>query len=430
MAMIRRKTLDQIIMSEPASSRRLWLIKSLIPPKGVVVLYGPTGVGKTFLVLDMVLSMAAGAPWPLRPEETLDDARRRQEAENRKSPKANVLYWIGEGRENAEQRVQAWIMEHANRPGATDGMEFSFVDGYVTNLLLSGRHRGKEADPVRDSMAAHRGIHPNLRLLIDAFPEIRDTRMGRPTPVLVVDTLSATHPDMDENDTRDAGRVMENCRRLAEELDGLVILVHHSGKGRGFGPRGHSRIMGDPDTILHVTRMRKASRTIVRLQVEKQRMLYEAPDMYFSLDAIADGQGLPPVLRPINDESVRLKPARRRKDTRLTRADHKTIKILTLLRKEASRNNDLHFRKQTFARMVRAQYKWSESSIYSHLKRLEDEFGLIRRYEPPQAEEGPSKTVGESRAGLYVLEPPKAGEDPEDEIARLLAEKMLRAGEA
>ncbi|SHF44226.1 AAA domain-containing protein [Ruegeria intermedia] len=413
-------------MEDAARPWRPWLIKSLIPPKGVVVLYGPTGVGKTFLVLDLVLSMAAGVPWPLGPNEQLDAARLRADGLKRISPKANVLYWIGEGRENAEQRVRAWIAEHACKSGATDGMEFAFVEGYVTNLLLSGRRGGKAAEPVSGDHNALGDMHPNLKMLVNAFPDIHDTRPGRPTPVLVVDTLSATHPDMDENDTRDAGRVMENCRRLAEDLDGLVILVHHSGKGRGFGPRGHSKMMGDPDTILHVTRTRKASKDILRLQVEKQRMLYEAPDMYFTLDSANNEQGMPPVLRPLDPEKEGLKPARRRRDPRLSRADQKTIQVLTLLRKEAAKANDPHFRKQAFARKARAQYKWSESSTYSHLKRLEEEFGLIRRYEPPQAGEGGSKTVGETRAGLYVLEPPKSGEDPADEIARLLKLKTAQ----
>ncbi len=43
-----------------------WLIDGIMPEGALVELYGPHGVGKSFLALDWALSLAAGIQWPGR----------------------------------------------------------------------------------------------------------------------------------------------------------------------------------------------------------------------------------------------------------------------------------------------------------------------------------------------------------------------------
>ena len=40
-----------------------WLIDGIIPKKAIAQIYGAPNVGKTFVALDIALSIAAGVPW-------------------------------------------------------------------------------------------------------------------------------------------------------------------------------------------------------------------------------------------------------------------------------------------------------------------------------------------------------------------------------
>ncbi|WP_353255072.1 AAA family ATPase, partial [Burkholderia anthina] len=40
-----------------------WLIRDLIPSRGIVLLYGPSGSGKSFLVLDLIFALTLGHDW-------------------------------------------------------------------------------------------------------------------------------------------------------------------------------------------------------------------------------------------------------------------------------------------------------------------------------------------------------------------------------
>ena len=40
-----------------------WLVKNVLPVGSQGVLFGPSGSGKSFVALDMALSLATGQPW-------------------------------------------------------------------------------------------------------------------------------------------------------------------------------------------------------------------------------------------------------------------------------------------------------------------------------------------------------------------------------
>lgn len=73
-------------------------------------------------------------------------------------------------------------------------------------------------------------------------------------PVLGIDTLAAAAGSFDENSMKDMGAMIAILQELQERLDGLVIAVHHTGKDKSQGMRGHSSLSGAVDFALECNR--------------------------------------------------------------------------------------------------------------------------------------------------------------------------------
>jgi phage/plasmid primase-like uncharacterized protein len=156
-----------------------WLIKRWVQAMALIMVHGPSGGGKTFVVLDWVLHMAAGLPiW----------------AENKVKPSA-VVYLAGEGHQGLRGRVAAWKHKHQasklNMWLSKSGCDLNTPEGYQ-----------KVSDQIR------------------ALPVT-------PT-MIVVDTL---HRFLlgDENSAQDAKGMLDACAALMREFNCSVLLVHHTG---------------------------------------------------------------------------------------------------------------------------------------------------------------------------------------------------------
>src|SRR5262249_46295895 len=68
-----------------------WLVDGLVGQNALVVLFGPPGVGKSFLALDLALSIATGRPWL-----------------GRKTTQGGVVYVYAEGTSELKHRAAAW----------------------------------------------------------------------------------------------------------------------------------------------------------------------------------------------------------------------------------------------------------------------------------------------------------------------------------
>ena len=51
------------------------------------------------------------------------------------------------------------------------------------------------------------------------------------------------------------GRIIASAKRVAALIGGLVILVHHAGKNRSQGLRGHSSLLAAMDVVIEVLKM-------------------------------------------------------------------------------------------------------------------------------------------------------------------------------
>jgi putative DNA primase/helicase len=134
---------------------------------------------------------------------------------------APVAYVALEGRGGVSKRIKAW--EKHNQQAVAGRVRFLLSDFSI--LVAEGV----------DKLAAE---------IVMALG---------PGAVVVVDTLNQSAPGADENASADMSRVLSNAKRLAERVQGLVLLVHHAGKDRTRGMRGHSSLFAAMDAVIEVT---------------------------------------------------------------------------------------------------------------------------------------------------------------------------------
>jgi hypothetical protein len=186
------------IMSQP---RQDWLIKGLLPTRGLGVVFGPSQSGKSFLLLDMLAAIADGQSWfGYRVKRT------------------HVTYVMLEGEGGLRNRVSA----------------------------LEYQHR--------------REIPPNFLALVQHFDlsdPMQVEELGQLLPkggVTAIDTLNRSAPGLDENAAHEMGKIIAGMKRLQELTEGLVICVHHTGKDASKGMRGHSSLHAALDMAIEVGR--------------------------------------------------------------------------------------------------------------------------------------------------------------------------------
>ena len=164
---------------QPAPLR--WQIKKWLQAEALVMVHGPSGGGKTFMVLDMVMAVAS--------KGVVDQWF------GNKVRHGSVIYLAGEGHHGLRGRVAAW-KQHKNVSEldmwlSRHGLDLNTPMGYQ-----------KTSDAIR--------ALPNS-------PEI-----------IVVDTLHR-FLEGDENSATDAKTMLDACSALIQEFNCSVILVHHTG---------------------------------------------------------------------------------------------------------------------------------------------------------------------------------------------------------
>ncbi|HLH12415.1 MAG TPA: AAA family ATPase [Methylovirgula sp.] len=181
-----------------------WLVKELLPSKGLGVLYGAPGTYKSFVALDLALSIATGRPWA-----------------GRKVSPAAVVYIAAEGARGLRKRIEAWRRQQPTPRGTA----FYLIE-----------------------VAPNLGIGENdADVLVAAIKAV--TGVG----LVVIDTLSRTLLAGEENGSGMVSFVA-SCARVADQLDCIILAVHHNGKNEERGMRGHTSLDGGADVIWEVSK--------------------------------------------------------------------------------------------------------------------------------------------------------------------------------
>ena len=214
-----------------------WLVKRWFQSSALMMVHGPSGVGKTFVVMDMCLRMASGAAdW----------------AGHKVKPGA-VVYLAGEGHYGLRGRIAAWRERH--KPGplrmwvSKHGCDLNTAQGYQ-----------KAADAIR------------------ALPEVPS--------IVVVDTLHRFLAG-DENSAQDAKTMIDACDRLKIEFGCSVLLVHHTGVSEEaqHRARGSSAWRGALDIEVSVTQPEKEGP--INVEPKKIKDGEEPDPVYCELEKVA-----------------------------------------------------------------------------------------------------------------------------------------------
>jgi hypothetical protein len=217
-----------------------WLLHDMLPEGSVSVLYGRGGRGKSFLAVDWALCIAAGESWFGHPVK-----------------QGSVVYIAAEGARGLRTRMLAW-KQHRNRSGCSLPL---FVLPDAVQLL--------DADDQETLLHAVDDLH------------------ARPV-LIVIDTLAKCTAGADENSGQEIGRALAAATIIARTTQAHILLVHHATKSDGSGPRGHSRLYDDVDTVLHLTR---AHRGPITLHCEKQRDEEEFKNIVLRLQVVTLEEG-------------------------------------------------------------------------------------------------------------------------------------------
>src|SRR3989449_4714140 len=173
-------SLAQLLARRPAAPPPCWIEPGLLPPQGILFVGGEPKVGKSLLVANLALALAAGSH---RAGFTVPAARR-------------VLVCQFElPTEQFVARLAA--MRGSLGAGAADN-----------NLLVDTRASGH-------LLSAPQGLNHFLSAARAASAE-----------VIVLDPLYSAH-DQDENDTRSMAALCQSLLRLREAAKASLIVVHH-----------------------------------------------------------------------------------------------------------------------------------------------------------------------------------------------------------
>jgi hypothetical protein len=224
---------DEMMSWEPPP----WLIHQLLPEGSLTGIVGPYGTFKSFVAIDMGLSVASG-----------------QDYHGRRVRQGDVVYVAGEGSRGTKQRVVGWVKKRG----------------------VPGRHPFHIVD-----VAVPLGDPPSVKEFV---AEVR--KVCEKPALVIIDTLARSTLGLDENSAADAGRAVAAMDAIRERLGATIIFVHHTGKDVGRGSRGSTAIPAAVDVEFTVERKDGLR---VQLTTTKAKDHGEDAPLLFDMEVVETG---------------------------------------------------------------------------------------------------------------------------------------------
>ena len=202
--------------------RQDFLVEDLMFCGDVGMIYGESGSGKSFLAVDMGLSIARGVPFLGK--------RTRQGA---------VLYQAGEGGKGLVKRLRAYRQHH-------------HVAEDVPFILL----------PARVDLFSPDGNAEAFLAECQAWAAVL------PLSAIIIDTLATASPGANENAVEDMSRLILAGEEISKSTGSALFWVHHK-NASGLRERGHTSLRANIDTAIEVTKDNETNERTLRLSKMK-----------------------------------------------------------------------------------------------------------------------------------------------------------------
>ena len=228
-----------------------WLVKPYLDAGSLAVWFGEPGTMKSFLAIDLGLSLATGHHWqgiPVTP--------------------GPVFYIAGEGLTGMGRRIRAWEI---SRGISLDGVPF-FVSDRPAQIL--------------DGVSA--------RDVVQAADDLRECH-GDPI-LIVIDTLNRNFGPGDESSTLDMGQFISTIdEKLRCRYRCAVLIVHHTGLRETNRARGSSSLRAALDWEYQMSGQGNSVRTLTNTKTkdnEPPQPLSFSPEI-IKLEGMVDDDGEP-----------------------------------------------------------------------------------------------------------------------------------------
>ena len=225
-------TYDDILQMPPPK----WLVYDYLLENSTAMLIGPSGSYKSFVALDLALSIASG-----------------KDFHDNIVQKSDVLYLAGEGGGGYRQRIAAWKEKHKADinnfyllPTALDLMNDEIVDNLLEDIVI-------------------------FKLDLALF---------------VVDTLARCNSG-EENAASDMSKFINNLDRIRETTGCTIMFVHHTGKNASLGARGSSAIYAAVDTSIEVAKQEN----VMTITCDKQKDSQPFEQRQFLMEEVTSMEG-------------------------------------------------------------------------------------------------------------------------------------------
>lgn len=216
-----------------------WLIDNYLETDALSMVFGPSGGGKSFTVVDMACCVATGTPW--------HGMAVRQGA---------VFYIAGEGHNGLARRFKAWTKAR----GVEITKDTPFFKSNRAIMMLNATAASELSAEV-DRLARETGMEPVL---------------------VIIDTLARNFGDGDENKQQDANLFIEHLDEfIRRRWKCNVMTVHHSGHDMDRA-RGSSALKGAMDQEIWV----KGQAGHIELKVTKMKDAEIPVDRRFRINQI------------------------------------------------------------------------------------------------------------------------------------------------
>ena len=214
-----------------------YLIKNWLDESAISVVFGDSNSGKSFFAVDLAYHVASGKNWFGNRVKT-----------------GQVLYIAAEGGRGFNKRIAA---VKNNKP---DLHEAGCKNLNILSVQID-LHGAEDAEAIKDQTN------------------------NQDYDLLVIDTLAMSIGEGSENDGRDMGMFLTNINQLKAHFDCHVMIIHHTGKDKSKGARGHSSLRADLDTEIEL----KVDGLIRTAKVTKQRDMESGKKVAFTLDIVELG---------------------------------------------------------------------------------------------------------------------------------------------